>query len=68
MTQYVEMDTKGKTAYEMHDRIRFLRDERLKLLRKDGRVPYSGPNRDAYDQMTSEIENLMVLWRYMTNA
>ncbi|MCA8018105.1 hypothetical protein [Burkholderia metallica] len=68
MTQHVEMDTNGKTADELHDRIRFLRDERLKLLRKDGRIPYSGPNRDTYDQMTSEIENLMVLWRYVTIA
>ncbi len=48
---------------ELHDRISALRAECFGLLRKDGRVPYNGKARDAYDIKQSEITDLMFFYR-----
>jgi hypothetical protein len=59
-----ELDRKcAMTRDELHGRISALRKECLNLLRKDGRVPYSGKARDAYDTRQSEIEDLMFFYR-----
>lgn len=39
---------------------------RQSFLRKDGRIPYAGPNRDAWDTLNSRADDLKIQWALRT--